>query len=535
MKNLTHRFKVHQQSTWFKLLLPTYLVLISLLLLTNDTFAQITQVGTATTANNSGTTITITNPAGIQVGDVLLANIVQDDNSGGTDLDVNVTSPGWTSIDGRHLGGTNPEWWGTVLYKVAVLADVSVVNYVFTLDADADGGIGSIVAFRNVNISSGVNESGGAGGPFDVDPGIINGIATDNSLSATSITTTSANAAVIMFGLMGDNDNDNVTGWTTTSPGALAELYENENTNGDDQTVAAAWAIKATAGATGAGSATLANSNINGSLLIALKGCTPPNVNPITGGASLVCIGATTPPFMNTTTGGVWSTSNNSIATINSMSGVATGVANGTVNVIYTVTDMSGCSASATASLSVGVPAQPSAISGPPSVAPNAMGVAYSVTNVSGVTYTWAFSPGGAGWTIATGQGSSSITINAGTIFPQILTVTPSNICGNGMPQSISISNADCAAPTFCTTCNSNCSEPVDDNPDLMGSCADLKIVLVLDESTSIGATYDQDVEAGFMAFVNTLSCTGVQLSVVEFNNQARFVLDTSHVVSQCR
>ena len=411
MKNLTHRFKVHQQATWFKLLLPTFLVLISLLLFTNDTFAQITQVGTATTANNSGTTITITKPAGIQIGDVLLANIVQDDNSGGTDLDVNVSSPGWTSIDGRHLGGTNPEWWGTVLYKVAVLADVSVVNYVFTLDADADGGIGSIVAFRNVNVSSGVNESGGAGGPFDVDPGIINGIATDNSLSAASITTTSANAAVIMFGLMGDNDNDNVTGWTTTSPGALTELYENENTNGDDQTVAAAWAIKATAGATGAGSATLANSNINGSLLIALKGCTPPNVNPITGGASLVCIGATTPPFMNTTTGGVWSTSNNSIATINSMSGVATGVANGTVNVIYTVTDMSGCSASATASLSVGVPAQPSAISGPPSVAPNAMGVAYSVTNVSGVTYTWAFSPGGAGWTIATGQGSSSITI----------------------------------------------------------------------------------------------------------------------------
>ena len=86
MKNLTNRFKVHQQSTWFKLLLPTYIVLISLLLLTNDTFAQITQVGTATTANNSGTTITITNPAGIQVGDVLLANIVQDDNSGGIEI-----------------------------------------------------------------------------------------------------------------------------------------------------------------------------------------------------------------------------------------------------------------------------------------------------------------------------------------------------------------------------------------------------------------------------------------------------------------
>jgi hypothetical protein len=530
MKNVTHRLNNLRQSACFSLLQASFLILISLLFFADDTRAQITQVGTATTANNSGTTITISKPAGIQVGDVLLANIVQDDNSGGTDLNVNVTSPGWTSIDGRHLGGTNPEWWGTILYKIAVLADVSAVNYVFTLDADADGGIGTIVAFRNVNVTGGVTEAGGAGGPFDVDPGIINGIATDNSLTATAITTTSANAAVILFGVMGDDDNDNITGWTTTSPGALTELYENENANGGDQTVAAAWAIKPAAGSTGVGSATLANSNNNGSILIALKGCTPPTVNPIGGGASLVCIGAMTPAFTNATPGGVWSTSNTSIATINSMTGIATGVANGTVNVIYTVTDMSGCSASATASLSVGVPAQPSTISGPASVAPNAMGVAYSVTNVSGVTYTWAISPGGAGWTIATGQGTSSITVNAGTIFPQTLTVTPSNICGTGAPQSIVISNADCTAPVYCTQCNTSCNEPIEDNPDLMGSCADLKIVLVIDESTSITSptNYEADVEAGVLAFVNTLNCTGVQLSLIEFNNQARFVFDTA-------
>ena len=181
-------------------------------------------MGSATTASNSGTTVTITKPTGIQVGDVMIASIVQDDNSNGTDLDVNITSPGWSSIDGRHLGGTNPEWWGTVLYKVAVASDVTATNYVFTLDNGADGGIGSIVAFRGADVTGGVTESGAAGGPFDVDPGIINGIATDATLSAASITTSTANAAVIMLGLMGDDDNDNVSGWTTTSPGALTEL-----------------------------------------------------------------------------------------------------------------------------------------------------------------------------------------------------------------------------------------------------------------------------------------------------------------------
>jgi hypothetical protein len=262
------------------------------LFMAGDAFGQITQVGASTTANISGSTITIDKPTGIQVGDVMLANLVQSEASGGTDLDVNITSPGWTNIDGRLLGGTDPEYWGTILYKIAVLADVSATNYVFTLDGDANGGVGTIVAFRNVDLTGGVTETGGVGGIFDVDPGIINGLATDNSLSATSITTTSANAAIIMFGLMGDNDNNDVTGWTTTSPGTLTELYENETSSGDDQSVAAAWAIKTAAGATGNGSATLANSNINGSLLIALKGvCIVPTVPTITASPDPFCPG----------------------------------------------------------------------------------------------------------------------------------------------------------------------------------------------------------------------------------------------------
>src|SRR5207248_1944426 len=62
------------------------------------------------------------------------------------------------------------------------------------------------------------------------------------------------------------------SGWTTaTSPGALAELYDNQLSGSGS--VGAAWALKSSAGATGAGSATLSGGTAvhNGGILIALK------------------------------------------------------------------------------------------------------------------------------------------------------------------------------------------------------------------------------------------------------------------------
>lgn len=240
------------------------------LILANMAFGQIVQVGTAQSAANSGTTITITKPAGLQIGDVMIANIAQNDNSAGVDLENDATSNGWLLIDGRVLGsGVNPEYRGTLLYRVAAASDLSATNYVFNLDGSADGGIGAIIAFRNVDVIGGFNASGGVGGPFDVDPGIIDNIADDNTLTASAITTVSANAAVIMFGVIGNNpDIDN---WQTSSPGALTELYDAETSNGADNTVGAAWAILATAGSTGGGSADLNATDVNGAILIALR------------------------------------------------------------------------------------------------------------------------------------------------------------------------------------------------------------------------------------------------------------------------
>ncbi|NOT50495.1 MAG: T9SS type A sorting domain-containing protein [Chitinophagaceae bacterium] len=248
--------------------------IIASMTLGTNAFGQITQVGTATTANTGTTSITINKPSGIQVNDVMIAVIVENDNSGGGDLGSATGLSGWTLIDDANLAGSNPEAWGYIYYKVAVAADVSATNYTFTMDGSSDGVVGAIVAFRGVDVTGGVNAAGGAGGPFDIDPGTINGVATDATLNATAISPVSANAAIIMCGLSGLVPT--FSGWTTaTSPGALTELFDVSSATGATCAVGAAWGIKPATGTTGAGSATLSASAGNGSLLIALKRAVP--------------------------------------------------------------------------------------------------------------------------------------------------------------------------------------------------------------------------------------------------------------------
>ncbi len=72
-------------------------------------------------------------------------------------------------------------------------------------------------------------------------------------------------------------------------------------------------------------------------------------------------------------------------------------------------------------------PAQPSVITGTLNAEPGTSQT-YSVTNVSGVTYTWSFP---ATWTITAGQGTNSVTVTVGTANGTI-SVTPSNSSGSG-------------------------------------------------------------------------------------------------------
>ncbi len=115
---------------------------------------------------------------------------------------------------------------------------------------------------------------------------------------------------------------------------------------------------------------------------------------------------------------------------------------NDAVSCVITITN--GCVTTTTATSNTitntvnTVPAQPSAITGNTTVCAGTSGVAYSVTNVSGVTYTWSYSDNNV--TIASGQGTNSITLNfASNATSGTLTVTPSNGCGNGTAQTLAI------------------------------------------------------------------------------------------------
>ena len=213
-------------------------------------------------ASSTGTTyntdLTIDKPTGVVAGDVMIVNVAQVGN--------HTTAPllvGWELIDGSDLSGLS-ERYGALLYRVA--DGTEGLSFTFKLGAGTNGAVGSIVAF------SGVDTSGTD--PFDVPPGTISVQPDQTAVMATSITTASANAAVIMFG-MAANAAPDWSGWATTSLGALAELYDNQVGGSNAASVGAAWAIKDTAGVTGAGAAMLSFAERNGGILIALKPVKP--------------------------------------------------------------------------------------------------------------------------------------------------------------------------------------------------------------------------------------------------------------------
>ena len=221
--------------------------------------AAVAPRGSATTGTTVNTNLTIDKPTGVVAGDVMIVNIAQVGNK--------TTAPlllGWKLIAGADLGGAPPRY-GAVLYRVA--DGTEGLSFTFALGAGTDGAVGSIVAF------SGVDTSGAD--PFDVAPGAISVAVTDQTaVSATSISTVSANAAVVMFG-MAAHSAPTWSDWTANSSVVLNELYDSQVSGTYEASVGAAWVVKAAAGATGAGTATLSSAERNGGILIALKPLKP--------------------------------------------------------------------------------------------------------------------------------------------------------------------------------------------------------------------------------------------------------------------
>ena len=212
--------------------------------------------GSATMANtNNGTTLTIAKPTGVVQGDVMIVNITQR-HGGDSSSPPEPSLSGWTPIgSGDDFENGGPQHRFILLYRVAGGSEPT--SYVFNLNETVDGAAGAIVAFSGVDTNT---------GPFDVTPGSYK-TGTGTSISGvTAITNVSANVAVLMFAAA--NENNTITLFSTTNPGALTTLYGGTaNNNG---TVGAGWGTKATAGSTGTGSAT-SSGNSWGAILLALK------------------------------------------------------------------------------------------------------------------------------------------------------------------------------------------------------------------------------------------------------------------------
>ncbi len=154
-----------------------------------------------------------------------------------------------------------------------------------------------------------------------------------------------------------------------------------------------------------------------------------------------------------------------------------------------TVTPSNTCGAGTARTLAVtvtNVPAQPSTIAG--STTPcQGSSQTYSVTNVTGVTYTWALPTGWTGTST-----TNSITVTVGSGFGNI-TVTPSNTCGNGTAQTLAVTvNTVPAQPSTITGSTTPC----------VGSTQIYSVTNV------VGVTYAWTLPAGWSGTSTTNSIT---------------------------
>ena len=215
--------------------------------------AAIAQRGTPTTgtAGKNSTTITINKPTGVVAGDVMIANIQLRKGT----VTLYPTLSGWTPIDSVNFENSGADHRCEVLYRVAGASEGSSYTFNLAGGTQTDGAVGGIVAYSGVDNTTPLDATGDYS------------IGSSKTISTGAITTVSPNAAVLMC--VGAFESLTVGSFATTSPGALTTLYGGSSDG--NGTVGAGWALKASAGSTGAGTATLSGNKVWGAILLALK------------------------------------------------------------------------------------------------------------------------------------------------------------------------------------------------------------------------------------------------------------------------
>lgn len=209
-------------------------------------------VASASSVDGSGaaTSLTITKPTGAASGDVAVMVALARGGSGQT-----ISATGWTAaISTLNTGAGTGELAFRVFYKV--LGGSEPGSYSFTLGSAA-------VCSGGISVYSGVDNTT----PMDVTASTVANTSTGTSVITPSITTVTANAWLVQC--VGINSGST----TITEPGSWNERFEVTSSlrsqNSD--------AVQASAGASGAKTATLSAARTNAGALLALRpgGATP--------------------------------------------------------------------------------------------------------------------------------------------------------------------------------------------------------------------------------------------------------------------
>ncbi len=229
----------------------------------------IVQRGSATSGTTNSNTLTIAKPAGIAVGDVLIANISYSKSNNDA---TSPTASGWTVLANARIDDA-VNYRAVVMYNIVETADLNANPYSFGFTSNLYSAVGAIAAFVNVDVSG--------ASPFDVVSNTINVSNGANiaSLVANGLLTSSNNAAILMLTqsdgeITFDNTVGSATAWRTTSPGTLTEIYDiayDGNSPEGKLSVGMAWGIKTSAGSTGNGLVNQSAANNFGAILLALK------------------------------------------------------------------------------------------------------------------------------------------------------------------------------------------------------------------------------------------------------------------------
>jgi len=183
-----------------------------------------------TTAHTSGTTVVITKPTSLAVGDIMVAHI----STTGTAPGIN-TPAGWTSI--ADLGG-DPNQRTAIFFKVADAGDVAASNFTFTGNGTGVPFIGGAILRINGSGVSLVND------------GVGSGTWTGTSANlAIGITATRASDLYLIFTTNSSAGSQNISGYAiATSNPSWTEAYE---VNTGARSFSGAYATRAQITATG--------------------------------------------------------------------------------------------------------------------------------------------------------------------------------------------------------------------------------------------------------------------------------------------